>query len=160
MIWIFVGILMGMLLYWALIGRHKDDNFRIIEILNVMLVGILIFFGGNGLTAYFTIPKYSMPEEYQLANLHDDTLTEGFFFLGTGSINEERCVFYRYEEDGGWKLDSVEADLAIIYEEERSDGELIIYKPTLLSWFWSIYYDDRYEFYIPEGSIIREYEVR
>lgn len=120
-----------------------------------------------------TLPtKWS--EDYQstkLVSMKDQNSLYGSFFLGSGQISGVQYYTYYYEYSGGFKRASLDpSNLAgsmsdvIIFEEDRKDGELKIFKRVYVEeWYQFFGFDllsKRYEFHIPKGSITRGFELK
>ena len=94
-----------------------------------------------------------------LHNLQDESQIHGSFSLGSGYIDEEPCFVFYEMEDNGYVLRSVPADKSKIIEDENdkpfirryetySEGRLTRSK---------MYHDWRFEFHVPQGTIIKEW---
>lgn len=110
--------------------------------------------------------EWKVAQEVNLASLRNTEGTEGRFFLGSGHIQTNMVYYYYIQgEDGGYRPDSVsmKAYEVVIFEEDRSDGNLIIYRRAVTSPFdlvALVFKDYRYDFHIPAGSLLLNYEVK
>lgn len=113
-----------------------------------------------------TIPTEYIPhEEKELRLVHDQISTESRFFLFGGRLDGKPGYTYYVEQDnGGFKLESVEAENVTVFEEDRNDAVLIILKPQPRNDFFKrlVFYghnDRRYEFHVPIGTIANKLEL-
>jgi len=133
----------------------------LISLTAVMICGLIgtgIAFGIGQL-----IPKEIATTQTELISLRHDSETQGHFFLGSGSIDGKPTYFFYKEHRDGFTADTVPiGDNVIIFEEERENGTLVTHIENL-SWgkelaFYSPQYS--YEFHIPGGSILREFNLQ
>ena len=90
----------------------------------------------------------------------------GFLFMSAGFVEQRETYFYYLKTpDGGFQPAHVEADSnTIIYEQDRKDGKVIFYHAAFrnpnLKWiaFERTLY--RTEFYVPKGSIQKQFTVQ
>lgn len=94
----------------------------------------------------------------------------GNFFLGSGEISSQSYYTYFQKEDGGFRKASLsEKELPgsqskiLVFEEERTDGELRVYSleynEDFVKKFLKHPDSKKYEFHIPKGSIQREFKL-
>ena len=108
------------------------------------------------------MPKHWEPKTTELVSLRDDSGVSGRFFLGTGAINENQYYVFYKKIGSGFQQGKVEvSDNVTIFEEEREDGEVKLYIYQFVnpsSWLWSLDYEEKkWEFFIPKGSIKRNF---
>jgi len=122
------------------------------------LIGAGIAFGIGQL-----LPTEITTTQTELISLRHDSETQGHFFLGSGSIDGKLTYFFYKEHRGGFAAGTVPiGDNVIIFEEERENG-ILVTRTEHLSWgkefaFYSPQYS--YEFHIPGGSILREFNLQ
>lgn len=96
----------------------------------------------------------------ELVSLRGGSKIEGRFFLGCGRINQEDVYyFYKKLKNGGFKQDHVIVLETTIFEEDRNDGEIIIYESRLRSPNLFVFDSPgrRYEIKIPKGSLKKSF---
>lgn len=129
-----------------------------------LFIGILIGGIGAAWTALLTniLPKeFTFEKEIQLVALQDKFGQDGTFFLGSGRIKQKfYYTFYQENPDGSISLNLVPAEKAKIFEEDRKDGILEVYKAVIRSeklrnWCFPPK-ERKYIFRIPKGSIKRD----
>lgn len=95
----------------------------------------------------------------------DNLNIEGHRTLMSGYIDETLCYYYVYQTaGGGYKVGHVNQDDTTIYyvtneEDCRKETREVHFKNPIHDWLAEDYIDTTYAFYIPEGSIITEYNV-
>lgn len=103
--------------------------------------------------------NYSLEKTLELVVLQDNVgFQQGRFYLGSGFIGHRLSYVFYYKEGGGFRLDKIFAENTTVYEQERNDGLIKIYKfkkAGLIqdSWF------TRYEIFIPKGSILQQFQL-
>lgn len=98
---------------------------------------------------------------WTLYAMHDQSSVSGSFFLGSGSVGSETYYsFYYVDKDSVgtfYKPCKIVADNAVIYEEDRSNGELEVtieqFANPMLNYISSPRRTFYYAFHIPRGSI-------
>jgi len=162
MIWLIVAI--AAVGITVLVMRNKDKENNSFETGDLMIVGALALIGiaiymlGNLICAQIVIPAYNIGEEVKIASLDNRSMLQGSFTLGTGHIDQELHYVYMEETDrGGYRLSQVPAEDTTIFEWDQVDGKVVTRNPNFMSIAWSVHFTKAYDIYIPEGSIIREY---
>ena len=123
-----------------------------------LLVGAISLFGSEPVSK--TPLEYEAIEIYALA---DGNLTEGHgSFLGSGHINEELKYTFVKKDAFGYTIEQVDADTCYVKYtndtpravpvEERYDG-------WVKFWTGESVAKTGYIFYLPEGSIIEQYNI-
>jgi len=109
----------------------------------------------------------------KITSLDLGQVTEGSFFLGSGSIDGETYYYYyKYESDGGFTLQKAPTKFSKIYMDSTPENSHVVISngdvnPTQCRNDWS---DDlcrkeawviqkNYVFHIPKGSIKRDYNA-
>ncbi|MDD5375760.1 hypothetical protein [Acidithiobacillus sp.] len=88
---------------------------------------------------------------YELGSLFNDSESKGSFFLGCGTIKDTEYLFawVRENEHVGWfRIQAPATWCRIIMDEDE--------QPYLMTETWK----GKYIFHVPEGTIIRKYELR
>lgn len=102
---------------------------------------------------------------YRLVNLRDNLGIQGNFFLASGSVGTQQEYLYYYQlPSGGYKSGRMaSSDNLTIFEENRSDGELVVLQPAFSfdwEWRWGIHKGgETYEFHVPKGSIFSGFHL-
>lgn len=146
--------------FWLLMnGFSWSKNFGI-----GMGIGFGILFI-IGMIILPSVPTYTHKQSYSdtpIYSLNDQSMISGQFFLGIGSINGQMTYVYYQNVNGGFQLKEVEARDVTIYQDEDNNPFLRVYSEQLIN-------DDTgkvvssdpisYEFHIPGGSIVREFNL-
>ena len=131
------------------------------------LMVILVFSGLAFLTGLIFPTKTVAKGTNKLKALRIESGVHGSFFLGTGFIEgEQHYFFYKQNEDGSVSPDKVEADSSVkIFEEERTDAELVWYDANFtspLAWifgFPALNGKTATEIHVPNGSVKTGYNL-
>ncbi len=129
----------------------------------------IVFFFGIGFASVIglAVPKHwTGPETTGLVSLRGSDGLSGQFYLGTGSIDTTQHYFF-YEAVGlGYRPRKIEIEgnVTVFEDEERKVGELKTYtyqfvNPNLLL-VGLDYPTKKYEFFIPRGSIKRDFMLQ
>lgn len=115
-----------------------------------LLIGIVTNSSGNVV----------LEKEFDLVALNDIEGIHGFFHLGTGRIGTEFYYVYYYQEpDGTIRLGKIlaENEKVVLHEGQRNHAILQIKREMgTLEPLWATATEEpRYEFYLPEGSVVR-----
>lgn len=137
-----------------------------------LLLGCL---AGLVLTVIVSAIASSMPGEKEIITIkttpiyafQDNLNIKGYRTLVSGYINEVLCYYYTYQTtDGGYKVGHVEQNNATIYyitneEDCRMEIRETHFKNPIHNWVAEPFTEENvlYAFYIPEDSIITEYNV-
>lgn len=122
------------------------------------LIGML----GNLFGSAWTDIHWVSESQSELLTLQDSTGTGGSFFLGTGTVDEEASFFYYEKLERGAHLTSIDADQAIIIEEDIDKPylEVLVGKSDNTLWLVDFLAEKHaYEFHIPKGSIVTNYSL-
>jgi len=141
----------------------SDEWEMIWGIVGIIAIGIFAIFG---IVVIFE-PTTEVCTQSQLVVMHDNTATSGTFFLGSGSLDGgANYLFYEKNNDGSTVLTSVgtysgegyEEYRPKVFQEDRTDGIVIKCREKGV---WTGLYDTRirYEFHIPNDSIITGYKL-
>ncbi len=108
--------------------------------------------------------EYRLDQSYELYSLRQGDTLGGQFFLGSGSISGQEMYYYNIAHpDGSYSPEELSTNNYIrVHEEDRSDGRLDVYRTHLINnnFIWlGLPPDTRYQyhFYIPNGSLERNY---
>ncbi len=101
--------------------------------------------------------------ETKLIAFKDGSSVTGSFFLGCGSVGGKDVYMYYYQRaDGGIVRGRVDADRAVIFEENRADGVLEARTQTLTHpWeLWALPdTEPHYQLRVPKGTVIRQFKA-
>ena len=167
MIWI--ALLVISLLVYGIVsiikGRHKEPDSSVSgayhSLFAVFIFAILFMIVGN---LMFSIPQSWVSWDntpivsQQLYSLSTETGVSGQFFLGSGTL-KNTAVYYYYQpnSDGTYSLENQDASSCVI-RETAGTPELKQFRPTtLFILFAGMPSHDKYEFDIPQGSILNSY---
>lgn len=112
------------------------------------------------------VPKHwTGPETSQLVGLRNSEGISGNFFLGTGSIDSTQYYFFYKEAGQAYQPGKIEVgDNVVIFEDKREGGELKVYTYGFMSksfeWVAVDWQSHRYEFFIPDGSLKKNFVLQ
>jgi hypothetical protein len=149
-------------------GDYPADKTE--EVIEGLWVGFLIGAIIGPLTALkigtFFPKTYVLTETTELVALHDNSASQGNFFLGCGTMDSEFCYVFYQKEGNAVKFRKISAenyDAPIIFEEDRSDAVLQKYNERFVNEAnvrWGIFIGSiKYEFHIPKGSILKNFQL-
>ena len=112
----------------------------------------------------FFVPKqWVLVDTVQLAGLRNG---QSNYYVRASLSGTSETYFY-YKKDGPALVPGqvrAGSNVSIIEEKDRTSGSLKVYAERLDNKLWgivAIYVSDkRYEFYVPEGTVIREFNLR
>ena len=95
------------------------------------------------------------PRVYQLKQLALDSNVKGNFFLGIGTVDEEKSFIYYRESGKTYVIDSVPVESTTIIEDSSTPRVEVIDEmvDTWIAPEWFGPWDTRYIIHVPEGSI-------
>ena len=130
-----------------------------------LVAGIIWFSVGIGCIAN-PIETYPAPEseKVEIYSLADGNLTEGrHSFLGSGYIDEELQYTFVVKDELGYTVEQVKAKNCYVKYTQEDPYALPLYKKYgAFAKFWlgdDTASTDGYIFYLPEGTIIQEYDI-
>jgi len=124
------------------------------------LLFLMLPITGGLLQRSYLAKEYEEKSSTELVSMRDDRTWGGSFFLAIGSIGERDYFMYYSKNDlGEFRKRKIYYENAIIHEDNTSP-RLVIVKvhsdnPFLLPF---ISYEE-FHFYVPQGSIIREFSL-
>lgn len=185
----FIGlVVMIICMSLHMIVRRWNDLFIVV----IPTLGVVIFAAQLAVCLVVNSPTkevktYAMPQRENIEALSLNESTEGSFFLGCGTVNQEAIYYYMQDTENGFKLQSVDADSAYIKELDNNEAPYlqidtftdswIATQPTTLFWYDPLYLlfgaapgksfvsgpseafrgNTTYTFYVPKGSIKQNY---
>jgi hypothetical protein len=131
----------------------------LVGVVLAMFVGMFVYSG----------TVWEKQERVELQSLVDGSSTEGQFFLGSGVINDvSTFTWYEKSGDNSYVQERAYADDSIVHFSEE-EPHYVRYEKTyedqefFQTWGVSIgggqELDEEYHFYVPEGSIVRNFEL-
>lgn len=148
-----VGLVLAFTVY-----KYEGMVFFVVAVLAIASapIGLGISFGVGAIAP----PDFTLDRETRLVSIKDVQGVEGRFgFLGSGYIRS-RFYYTFYEDVGdGSKFGRINANKTIVHEEERDDALLRVYKKDAGWLFGLTPKDEKYEVFIPEGSILHDFEL-
>lgn len=129
-----------------------------------LLVGV---FGVGMLAHWGSTTEKTDTKVYTLTALETGNQTSGTFFLGSGRLDGTPVFSYLYQDkNGGYRLDTKRASNSVVYEDdsEKPRLEIDVYTTTPNPWiapFLPLGETNKGEnkFYVPEGSVLSNYQV-
>lgn len=171
MIWLILALIIAIIVPIILTvkGELWDFGDGVLVFMFTCFVGVLLslaimVLGGGIATASGAPTQSEKVESVEVISLNDNSNTEGTFFLGSGSVNEELVYYYAYESDKGITVGEIDADEVYINytdKQPRLEKYQTKFKSEFLNWSFAYLGEDScyYKLYIPEGSIIEEYTI-
>ncbi len=158
-----------MLILFSAVSTLRDEDWKmelIPFLVGIILVAPSVFFIEKVDTMLDSYEKLSSTTEIYEIKESSKVSGKGIFYL---RIDEDSVYTYHYkQEDGGYKYGSIPAKDTVIYEEESCSKPLVktysVYTKNNWSTFWTkiLFFSskqdklisERYEIYVPKGSII------
>lgn len=171
MIWLILALIIAIVvpIILAAKGELWDFGDGVLVFMFTCFIGVLLslaimVLGGGIATASGAPTQSEKVESVEVISLNDNSNTEGTFFLGSGSVNEELVYYYAYESDKGITVGEIDADEVYINytdKQPRLEEYQTKFKSEFLNWSFAYLGEDScyYKLYIPEGSIIEEYKI-
>jgi hypothetical protein len=127
----------------------------------VTLIALGIF---SAILSGFVATKTVVWDTEYITALKDNSVTEGSFFLGSGTVDETPVYAYARKESGGIVIDSIPSDGVIIVEDsnERPRIENLAKEfksEKLEEWFPLFSFWGADKVYVPEGSITTDFDI-
>ena len=128
-------------------------------LISILLVGFTM-----GMVSCFASTTYVKSEETKIIALQDNSSVQGRFFLGSGNIDGTMKYVYMKEEDGGYKMDSLDVEnVTIIYSDstkiEVYNAEFKNKAIRFLFCKYDLFSDSKYKIYVPKGTIKQNFNV-
>lgn len=179
---ILVVALAGYLMYrnwpwWPPVGKYDHYEIMIFPMVLGGIVTAVVIFAAFGAAAVLSsvigshldevwilrgkLPMVSMRSGDGL----NGGATGGLFVMSAWVNSSQVYSYYTLHKDGSFHPNqwTTDADTAV-YEEDRTDGELVIYDPVFkhpwMSWLGDNRTATRGEFHIPKGSIRKEFSLK
>ena len=162
MFWIILGIILVMVFFYT-IGHEFDGIVIWGGVFGGFMVGTFVL---ALISAILSLPcKEVLKEEYELHAIVDNSEITGNFFLGCGSIGEDKYYSYIIETERGKTVKTLKIEECndIYFKDTVETPMLKYYEPEFEKdwWYWFAFpiEDNYWVFHIPEGSIIEDYEI-
>lgn len=154
------------IIIFLIIGIIFSYFFIDLYILSIVVVGICF---GIGLIVAGALPSEErtvVRRTYYLQSIQDNSNTEGTFFLGCGSVDEEMKYTFYYKTNKGFKIKQIPCKEATIIHKEvnkKPRAELVINKRkddnTIMDYFSIVIDRPNYNIYVPKGTIKNNYNL-
>ncbi len=100
-----------------------------------------------------------------LVSLRGQSGVRGNFFLGTGASRALSTTSTTRRWGEGYRPGKIPIDDNVtVFEEDRQDGELIEFKERFTHRWWKVvaleFAATKYEIRIPQGSLLRDFELK
>lgn len=137
---------------------------------SVLLAGVVFVFTA-ALCNAVTSTNHLADEEYyeyqvedvEIYSLRTSNDLSGTFVLGTGSVSSKTKYYVVIKTNLGYKIKDIDASVAyILYTKDKPHLEIYShkgYKTSKARWF-ATGATTYYKIYVPEGSIIENYEIK
>lgn len=154
------SVIMALIVYYALDMDCSDA--LIDKIAGILVPSIIIAVGIFGIWAECTATYEKQETLYaEIVSIKDNIEIEGNFILGTGGISEKQYYYFYKKLGEGYKIDKLECSDCIIFEEKIQGGYIskIENIPTKYKAIIAFREPPEYHIYIPEGSIIKQFNL-
>lgn len=117
----------------------------------------------SGICSCFCNIEYKMTNDKPIIALQDNIETNGSFFLGSGTVDENPVYYYMAEDEFGYKMDTIDVDSTYIkYSKDKTHIET--YTPYFTNGVVEFFTggclgSSRTVIYIPKGSIVENYNI-
>lgn len=152
------------------LSRRDSIGIKIGASIIFALIALIVFMFIHVIVFPPSVPNYH-ETQVELAAMRSSDSATGTFVFGTGLL-EGRLDYLYYEvtTDGGYVAKKISAynKNVVVYEDSQKGGTLVItqcqmkIKPEWVKYSAFDFYtacDTRYEFHIPEGSLIQEFRL-
>lgn len=153
----------------GIIAFISERECLICRTINGVLVFLIVFMISGIFGSSYVEHKARENGDYfysriEIKSLSLQSSTQGAFFLGTGSVNNESYYFFYKElNDGGYELSKVRTCSAVIYEDSEDP---YIESIAGIEYKGETYHDIRqhrcmklHDIHVPEGTIVEKYQV-
>lgn len=174
---IVLSIITFLIIYFILISQNIDwpldwSDIRALVayfFLSALLSGVVFLF--IGLICGANSDRHLADEEYyeyqvedvEIYSLRTSNDLNGTFVLGTGNVSTKTKYYVVIKTNIGYQIKDIDASVAyILYTKDQPHLEIYShkdYKCSKAKWF-TIGATTYYKIYVPEGSIIENYEIK
>ena len=158
MLWIIIPIIIGFII------GCSDDGFVFGFFLSIFgfVIGALLILIGGGLVGC-ALPQEEVCQTYDLVALQDNIGVEGHKYLFNGYIEDKLKIRYIINTEKGKHIQTID-DISNVYINDNSKiAQLKVYehkfKYDWFNWIGVVLESQKYVFYVPEGTIITNYEI-
>jgi hypothetical protein len=169
MIWmIFFGI-MGLIGTYRFMKSNCDGFvswfFGMLGIIVGVMVMVMVGVIPALITGNFLEKTWEQTEQIELLSLRNNDGVSGHFFLGSGSIQSEQYYFFHKKSGDGYQPGRVKADdNVLVHESEGQGGMAKVYTRKFVNkrheWYAACWPSEKYEFFIPNGSLQRDFVLK
>lgn len=132
-------------------------------IIMAALAACILMLSSSMVCSLFAEIEYTVAETKEITALNDNSTASGYFFLGSGQVDEEMKYFFVEETEKGKHVDSVSAKNAYVIESNSETPRIELLRPDFknkgLWWIAFPMQDPEYRIYIPEDSITTDFNV-
>ncbi len=160
-LYLLIAVVISFFLYLRLSERDSEDIVSCL--LFGFLIGILIVIIPMIITETSAPRQWVRVETVELISLRDSKEISESFFLASGYVGVREYYFFYKKVDKGYQADKLETNKNItILEENTESGRIEVYEekvtdPSWKPWTLSRKEAKKYKFFIPEGSIKRDF---
>ena len=137
-------------------------SFLISIFINLVALLILQTIGQTQVNKHPEITQVQSEHYLYIYSIEDNSNVSGSFVLGSGSVNEKPVYTFYYKAKHGYKIGTVSADISYIKEiKGLKTPEIIDEKDIPIDGsFWKGFkFNDRYIIMVPEGTIIKRFNL-
>ena len=169
MFWVILGVILFIGLVVWIVKEVIEEGFYFL-IFPIILFGAVIIFicsslglvSCNKIASTFAKSETYVETSTEIYALQDNIITSGTMFLGTGLVNGEPKYYIMQHTDEGYKLETYDTEEAIIVYIDgppRVDHIHNYFTNPIVRFFCGDSGCNGYIIYIPENSIISNYEI-
>ena len=176
MVWMFLTICIFITMFWCLMFNGVKPNRDIFGFYSFwetffgsagfaimfFLVGILVAFILSAIWEDAPV-EIITSTDHEIVALQDNLELKGSFFLGSGYVDNELSYAYmRYVDGCGYKIETVDASNAYVEFTDKQPYVSIVsyqFKDKWRNYFTVPYNSGDAFFYVPEGSILQNYNI-
>ena len=169
MFWLILGILVCVLLIYWFIKNTKQNNscirllcFSVFLAITIFIVICFLLFVSNSIAIQFAEYEPYIESSAEIMALQDNFTTSGQMFLGTGELKNELQYYVMQHTVDGYMIKNYPTDEThIVYIDgpPRIDHIHNYFTNPIVRFFCGDSGCNGYIIYIPENSIISNYEI-
>jgi hypothetical protein len=168
MIWIIGGIIIGFIVgiivsineEWGFIGGVFNT---FLSILIGVFVGVMLLLCSSIICAPLVETEHVKVKTTEIVALKDNNELSGSFFLGSGCVDENTRYYYMENTERGKRMRDISAENAYLNESNSETPRIETYQSEWKNKAWNLIAfpseGGYYKIYIPENSIITDFEV-
>lgn len=168
MFWVILGVIAVIIsIVWAIKDSIEWESFMSFIIVPAIafaafLVSVLGIGLSNVMATGIADTEVFLDHEWELHSLNDNIEIEGQYFIGTGSFDSEPKYYVMLKTEMGYEMKTYDiSEVTLIYSDTpRVEFYKNYYTNPVVKFFCGEEsLDTHYKIYIPEGSILNNYQI-